>query len=71
MVSTKFIKQLNDKYQVKFNNIKLLEEAFTHSSYANEHPEGVRDYEKLEFLVDADLELAFSDYLYRHFPELN
>lgn len=71
MVSTKFIKQLNDKYQVKFNNIKLLEEAFTHSSYANEHPEGVRDYEKLEFLGDAVLELAVSDYLYRHFPELN
>lgn len=71
MVSTKFINQLNEKYQVKFNNIKLLEEAFTHSSYANEHPEGVRDYEKLEFLGDAVLELAVSDYLYRHFPKLN
>lgn len=71
MVSTKFIKQLNEKYQVKFHNVKLLEEAFTHSSYANEHPEGVRDYEKLEFLGDAVLELAVSDYLYRHFPKLN
>lgn len=71
MVSTKFINQLNEKYQVKFHNIKLLEEAFTHSSYANEHPEGVRDYEKLEFLGDAVLELAVSDYLYRHFPKLN
>lgn len=71
MVSTQFINKLDKKYQVKFRNVKLLEEAFTHSSYANEHPEGVRNYEKLEFLGDAVLELAMSDYLYRHFPELN
>lgn len=71
MVSKEFIKSLNDKYNIKFNNLELLEEAFTHSSYANEHPEGARDYEKLEFLGDAVLELAISDYLYRHFPNLN
>ena len=72
MVSTKFINQLNQKYGIKFHNEKLLEEAFTHSSYANEHPnDGIRDYEKLEFLGDAVLELAVSDYLYRHFPKLN
>lgn len=72
MVSTKFIEQLDKKYGIKFHSEKLLQEAFTHSSYANEHPEdGVRDYEKLEFLGDAVLELAVSDYLYRHFPDLN
>ena len=72
MVSTKFIKRLDTKYKIKFNNPNLLEEAFTHSSYANEHPEdGVRDYEKLEFLGDAVLELAISDYLYRNFRNLN
>ncbi len=72
MVSTKFINRLYDKYKIKFNNPKLLEEAFTHSSYANEHPEeGIRDYEKLEFLGDAVLELAISDYLYRNFTSLN
>lgn len=72
MVSTKFIDQLKTKYKIKFNNSKLLEEAFTHSSYANEHPDdGIRDYEKLEFLGDAVLELAISDYLYRNFPQLN
>lgn len=72
MVSTKFIKRLDTNYKIKFNNPKLLEEAFTHSSYANEHPEdGVRDYEKLEFLGDAVLELAISDYLYRNFRNLN
>ncbi|MBI0032571.1 ribonuclease III [Lactobacillus sp. M0396] len=72
MVSTKFIKRLDTKYKIKFNNPNLLEEAFTHSSYANEHPEnGTRDYEKLEFLGDAVLELAISDYLYRNFRNLN
>ena len=72
MVSTKFINRLDKKYKIKFNDQKLLEEAFTHSSYANEHPgDGIRDYEKLEFLGDAVLELAISDYLYRNFSSLN
>ncbi|MDT9605152.1 ribonuclease III [Lactobacillus johnsonii] len=70
MVSVAFKQYLKKKYGIKFNNEKLLEDAFTHSSYANEHP-GRTDYEKLEFLGDAVLELAVSDYLYRHFPRLN
>lgn len=70
MVSVAFKQNLKKKYGIKFNNEKLLEDAFTHSSYANEHP-GRMDYEKLEFLGDAVLELAVSDYLYRHFPRLN
>lgn len=70
MVSVVFKQNLKKKYGIKFNNEKLLEDAFTHSSYANEHP-GRKDYEKLEFLGDAVLELAVSDYLYRHFPRLN
>lgn len=71
MISAEFRRKLKDNYDIAFNNEQLLEEAFTHSSYANEHPESVRDYEKLEFLGDAVLELAVSDYIYRHFPKLN
>ena len=70
MVSVAFKQNLKKKYGIKFNNEKLLEDAVTHSSYAHEHP-GRKDYEKLEFLGDAVLELAVSDYLYRHFPRLN
>lgn len=70
MISVAFKQNLKKKYGIKFNNEKFLEDAFTHSSYANEHP-GRKDYEKLEFLGDAVLELAVSDYLYRHFPRLN
>ena len=43
-------------------NEELLKTALTHSSYANE--ENVDSYERLEFLGDAVLELATSEYFY-------
>ena len=60
-----FSKQLG----VSFNNPDLLTEALTHRSYLNEH----RDYagshnERLEFLGDAVLELAVTDFLFKKFP---
>lgn len=70
MVSVAFKNNLKEKYGIEFNNEDLLQRAFTHSSYANEH-HGKHNYEKLEFLGDAVLELAISDYLYRHYPTLN
>ena len=48
---------------------KLLQTAFTHCSYLNEHRrQGFEDNERLEFLGDAVLELVVTDYLYRHYP---
>jgi ribonuclease-3 len=52
-----------------FNTLDLLVEALTHRSYLNEH----RDYagshnERLEFLGDAVLELAATDFLSKKFP---
>ncbi len=60
-----FAKQLG----LSFNNLDLLIEALTHRSYLNEH----RDYtgahnERLEFLGDAVLELAATDFLFKKFP---
>jgi ribonuclease-3 len=57
------------KLGVSFNNPGLLTEALTHRSYLNEH----RDYagshnERLEFLGDAVLELATTDFLFKKFP---
>ncbi|OGG48641.1 ribonuclease III [Candidatus Kaiserbacteria bacterium RIFCSPLOWO2_12_FULL_52_8] len=54
---------------LSFNKLDLLIEAFTHRSYLNEH----RDYagnhnERLEFLGDAVLELAVTDFLFKKFP---
>ena len=53
----------------RFNNEKLLKQALTHSSYANEkHMEKLSDNERLEFLGDAVLELTSSEFLYAHYP---
>ena len=62
---------LEEKIGYKFNNIKLLETAMTHSSYANEHhSEGVECYERLEFLGDSILSLVTAEFLYSHEPPL-
>ncbi|MCH5167710.1 MAG: ribonuclease III [Erysipelotrichales bacterium] len=47
---------------IVIKNQELLLTALTHSSYANE--ENVESYERLEFLGDAVLELATSEYFY-------
>lgn len=52
-----------EKWNIKMNDQKLLEKAFTHSSYSNEFH--CDNYERLEFLGDAVLELVTSDYFYR------
>lgn len=54
-----------DKFNIKINNKKLLDTAFTHSSYSNEH-KNTCNYERLEFLGDAVLELVTSEYFYLH-----
>lgn len=72
MVNAKFVSRLRQEYGIEFNDLSLLDAAFTHSSYANEHREmNIQNYEKLEFLGDAVLELTISEYLYHHFPNLS
>ncbi|MDP5273408.1 ribonuclease III [Chengkuizengella axinellae] len=67
------LKQLQTKLDIYFKNQKLLKQAFTHSSYVNEHRlSKYEDNERLEFLGDAVLELTISEYLfqtYRRLPE--
>ncbi|APC48663.1 ribonuclease III [Virgibacillus halodenitrificans] len=60
------VKHLEDQLEIKFDDLKLLRQAFTHSSYVNEHrKEAFSDNERLEFLGDAVLELGVSQYLYK------
>lgn len=54
------------KLGIQVKNESLLMEALTHSSYANEH-ENTKYYERLEFLGDAVLQLASSDYFYKKY----
>ncbi len=58
------------KIGVDFKNKALLKMAFTHRSYLNENPsQGLEHNERLEFLGDAVLELATTEYLYKKYPE--
>ncbi|TSC64688.1 MAG: putative ribonuclease III [Parcubacteria group bacterium Gr01-1014_91] len=60
---------LETKLGLSFNNLDLLIEALTHRSYLNEHREYTGSHnERLEFLGDAVLELAATDFLYKKFP---
>ncbi len=61
---------LEEKIGYTFKDRNLLIQAMSHSSYANEHRMPHHDNERLEFLGDAVLEIASSDYLYRHYPDL-
>jgi ribonuclease III len=49
----------------------LLTLSLTHRSYANEHPDGTGDNERLEFLGDAILNFISAEYLYRCYPEID
>ena len=58
--------------QYQFNNIGLLKNALTHSSYANEKKTGnYKDNARLEFLGDAVLELTSSEVIYTGNPDMN
>jgi ribonuclease-3 len=48
----------------EFHNVRLLEQALTHSSYANEGKGGRESYERLEFLGDSVLGFITARYLY-------
>lgn len=64
----KKLDELCSKLSLNVGRMGLLNEALTHSSYAQEHP-GVKDYEKLEFFGDAVLKFVVSEYLLDRFPE--
>ncbi len=58
------ISELEKILGIKFSDKKIIKEALTHSSYANEH--GGECNERLEFLGDAVLELCMSKYLFKN-----
>lgn len=64
--------KLQQELDVTFRNPQLLYQAFTHSSYVNEHRrKKFTDNERLEFLGDAVLELSVSHYLYMKYPDMS
>ncbi len=62
--------KLEKELDISFNDKGLLKKAFCHRSYLNENPDfGLNHNERLEFLGDAVLELAVTEYLYYNYPE--
>lgn len=71
MQETDSVYALEQALGVTFKNKELLRTALTHRSYVNENrTQGVREHnERLEFLGDAVLELAVTEFLFAKFPE--
>ena len=63
------IKDLEAAIGYRFQNITLLQNALTHSSYANERwHDSLMSNERLEFLGDSILGMVVAEYLYSTFP---
>ena len=64
------IKDLEAAIGYRFQNITLLQNALTHSSYANERwHNSLKSNERLEFLGDSILGMVVAEYLYKNFPD--
>lgn len=63
--------QFEKRVGVTFKDRRFLVTAFTHRSYLNENKNFGEHNERLEFLGDAVLELAVTDYFFRNYPKLN
>ncbi|EFM13026.1 ribonuclease III [Paenibacillus curdlanolyticus YK9] len=61
--------QLQQRLLIRFRQPRLLRQAFTHTSYVNEHRgKPIEDNERLEFLGDAVLQLLVSEHLFLTYP---
>lgn len=64
------IKDLETAIGYRFRNLSLLQNALTHSSYANERwHNSLLSNERLEFLGDSVLGMLVAEYLFRNFPD--
>jgi ribonuclease-3 len=70
MLSEQEIRQFEEKIGYTFKDKTLLVQAFTHSSFVNEQRINKKpDYERLEFLGDAVLEMLSSAFLFAKYPD--
>lgn len=59
---------LAKKLEIKYNDIEIYKNAFTHTSFANEHH--LSSNERLEFIGDAILDFLVGEYLFKTYPEM-
>ena len=66
------LKSLEERIGYAFKSRKLLRQALTHSSFSNEQKiNKFKNYERLEFLGDAVLELVSSQFFFETYPEMS
>lgn len=71
MLRKEKIKELEEKIGYEFKNKELIWQALTHSSFSNEQKiNKYKNYERLEFLGDAVLELLSSQFFFETYPEM-
>ena len=64
--------ELEQKIGYEFKQKHLLQQALTHSSFSNEQKiNKLKNYERLEFLGDAVLELLSSQFFFESFPDMS
>ena len=72
MFNRESLKELEKKIGYQFKKKGLLKQALTHSSFSNEQKiNKFANYERLEFLGDAVLELLSSRFFYENYPEMS
>lgn len=72
MITKYPLERLEEKIGYCYKKKELLQQALTHSSFANEQKiNKSRDYERLEFLGDAVLELVSSEFLFHSNPDMS
>ena len=64
-------KVLAERLSCELDDAERLLQAVTHRSWRNEHGDCDEDYERLEFLGDAVIELVLTEALFRRNPELD
>ncbi|MBE5865553.1 MAG: ribonuclease III [Lachnospiraceae bacterium] len=66
------LEDLEERIGYRFQDRGLLKQALTHSSFTNEQKiNKTEDYERLEFLGDAVLEMVSSQFLFHTYPQLS
>ena len=70
-MNIKKLENLQETIEYTFQNVTLLKNALTHSSYANEkHWKYETNNERLEFLGDAVLEVVSSEFIFKNNPHM-
>ena len=59
-----------DKHDIPYKDKDLIEQAFIHSSYVNEHKAAIGNNERLEFMGDAVLQIYSAERLFKIEPAL-